>query len=117
MEFNETCGHDNWNIDYQKIRNKFYENGYTTLPIIVFRNLLRQRHSFSSVREFNVLKRSGYDFGLGIMPNGSRGVILIKGFSNKLLRLAIENNGVMDPNAIMEMVISNKRYEKAMVCD
>jgi hypothetical protein len=117
MEFNETCGHDNWNIDYQKIRNKFYENGYTTLPIIVFWNLLRQRHGFSSVREFNVLKRSGYNFGLGIMPNRPRGVIMIKGFSNELLRLAIENNGVMDPNTIVEMIISDKRYEKAIVYD
>jgi hypothetical protein len=117
MEFNETFGHDNWNIDYQKIRNKFYENGYTTLPVVVFWNLSRHRHGFSSVREFNVLKKSGYTFGLGIMPNGPRGVIRIKGFSNELLRLAIENNGVMDPNAIMEMVISDKRYEKVTVCD
>jgi hypothetical protein len=117
MEFNETCGHDDWNIDYQKIINKFHENGYTTLPVIVFWNLLRHRHDFSFIREFNVLKRSGYDFGLGIMPNGPRGLILIKGFSNELLRLAIENNGVMDPDAIMEMVISDKGYEKVMVCD
>jgi hypothetical protein len=51
------------------------------------------------------------------MPNGPRGVILIKGFSSELLRLAIENNGVMDPNIVMEMVISDKRYEKVMVCD
>jgi hypothetical protein len=80
VEFNETCGHDDWNIDYQKIINKFHENGYTTLPVIVFWNLLRHYHGFSSVREFNVLKRSSYDFGLGIMSNGPRGVILIKGF-------------------------------------
>ncbi|XP_059431663.1 uncharacterized protein LOC132165192 [Corylus avellana] len=117
MEFIETCCHDNWNIDYQKIRNKFHENGYTTLPVIVFWNLLRHRHSFSSVRDFNVLRKSDYDFGLGIVPNGPQGVILIKGFSNELLRLAIENNGVMNPDAIMEMVISDKRYEKVMVCD
>jgi hypothetical protein len=51
------------------------------------------------------------------VPNGPQGVTPIKGFSDALLRSAIENNGVLNCEAAMEMVISDKRYEKAVICD
>jgi hypothetical protein len=39
MDITETCCSDNWDSEYQAIRNKFRESGYTSLPVIVFWNL------------------------------------------------------------------------------
>jgi hypothetical protein len=107
MDITETCCSDNWDSECQAIRNKFHESGYTSLPVIVFWNLKNK----------NDLKSLHYDLGLGLVPNGPQGVTPIKGFSDALLRSAIENNGVLNCEAAMEMVISDKRYEKAVVCD
>ncbi|KAE7998916.1 hypothetical protein FH972_003409 [Carpinus fangiana] len=117
MEFSEMSYPNSWDIDHQEIRNKFHESGYTSLPVLVFWNLSRDHPNYSFVRDINVLRESGYGIGLGLLPNGPQGVTLIKGFSNELLKLAIENNGVLNPIAVMEMIISDKRYEKAIVCD
>jgi hypothetical protein len=101
MDVNETYCSNNWDIEYQTIRNKFYESGYTSLPVIVFWNL--KNSDFKSYC---------YDFESGLVPNGPHGVTLLKGFSDTLLKLAIESNGVLNCEAIVEMIISDKRYEK-----
>ncbi|KAB9415855.1 hypothetical protein FH972_027034 [Carpinus fangiana] len=107
MDVGKTYCSNNWDIEYQAIRNKFHESGYTSLPVIVFWNL----------KNSNYCKPYCYDSELGLVPNGPQGVTLLKGFSDTLLRLVIENNGVLNCEAIMEMIISDKRYEKLVVYD
>jgi hypothetical protein len=79
----------------------------TSLPVIVFWNLKNK----------NDLKSLHYELGSGLVPTGPQGLTLIKGFSDALLRWAIENNGVLNCEAVMKMAIFDKRYEKAVVCD
>jgi len=69
---------------------------------------------FKKQKRFEVI---AYELGSGLVPTGRQGLTLIKGFSDALLRWAIEDNGVLNCEAVMEMAIFDKRYEKSVVCD
>ncbi|KAJ4958236.1 hypothetical protein NE237_025347 [Protea cynaroides] len=96
MEFDEASG-NNWVTDYVAIQRKFKESGYAMVPEIVFWNL---RDSEATP----------------VLSN-QRGVALVSGFSKNLVKLFLENDGVLSPEAVMELAISGKEYQKLVVLD
>ncbi|KAF3563069.1 hypothetical protein DY000_02019106 [Brassica cretica] len=87
-----------WETDYEAIARKYREAGYgDVVPEIVFWNL---RDSSSTP------------------VNGSKkGVALVSGFSKNLIKMFLDNDGGIDPMAIMEAAISREEYSKLVVVD
>ncbi|KAF3501619.1 hypothetical protein F2Q69_00044956 [Brassica cretica] len=87
-----------WESDYEAIARKYREAGYgDVVPEIVFWNL---RDSSSTP------------------VNGSKkGVALVSGFSKNLIKMFLDNDGGIDPMAIMEAAISKEEYSKLVVVD
>lgn len=115
MEFDEASLHP-WETDYQAIVRKYTEKGYgSAVPEIIFWNL---RHSESTP-----------------VPEGQEGVALESGFSKILIKLFLENEGVIDqeqvveagitenkkkqidPVQVMEAAISGEEYQNLVVLD
>ncbi|KAJ4957449.1 hypothetical protein NE237_024560 [Protea cynaroides] len=96
MEFDQASA-NNWETDYETIQRKFKESGYTTVPEIVFWNL---RDSQATP-----------------VPSIQSGVALVSGFSKNLVTLFFEGDGVLNPNAVMELAISGEEYQKLVVLD
>ncbi|GMI63984.1 hypothetical protein like AT5G13210 [Hibiscus trionum] len=87
-----------WETDYQVIVNKFTEKGYVeAIPHIVFWNL---RHSRAAP-----------------VPATQKGVALVSGFSKNLIKLFLNYDGKIDPEAVMEVAISGKQYQNLVVLD
>ncbi|KAK9006282.1 hypothetical protein V6N11_035326 [Hibiscus sabdariffa] len=97
MEF-DRASKSPWETDYQVIVRKFTEKGYgEAIPQIVFWNL---RHSRATP-----------------VPATEKGVALVSGFSKNLLKLFLNHDGEIDPEAFMEAAISGKQYQNLVVLD
>ncbi|KAJ7945528.1 Uncharacterized conserved protein UCP015417, vWA [Quillaja saponaria] len=96
MEFDEASEND-WETDYEAITRKFNESGYESVPEIVFWNL---RNSMATP-----------------VPSHQKGVAMVSGFSKNLLKLFLEEGGVLNPVATMELAISGDEYNKLVVTD
>ncbi|XP_066373857.1 uncharacterized protein [Miscanthus floridulus] len=85
-------------FDYEAITRKFTEAGYgAVVPEIVFRNL---RDSMSVP-----------------VTAGQKGVAMVSGFSKNLVKLFLDNDGILTPRAIMEKAISGPEYQNLIVYD
>lgn len=96
MEF-DRASWDPWETDYQAIRRKFNENGYRSVPEIVFWNLRDSKAT-------PVTEKQG-------------GAALVSGFSKNLLTLFLEKGGIVNPEQVMELSIAGKEYQKLAVFD
>ncbi|CAL5085398.1 unnamed protein product [Urochloa decumbens] len=97
MEFDEASAQP-WETDYQVICRKFKDAGYgDAVPQIVFWNL---RDSLSVP-----------------VTSTQPGVALVSGFSKNFVKLFLENDGVVSPEAIMAAAISGAEYQKLAVFD
>ncbi|CAO2206395.1 unnamed protein product [Urochloa humidicola] len=97
MEFDE-ASLSPWETDYQVICRKFKDAGYgDAVPQIVFWNL---RDSMSVP-----------------VTSTQPGVAMVSGFSKNLVKLFLENDGVVSPEAVMAASISGAEYQKLAVFD
>nr|XP_023874923.1 uncharacterized protein LOC111987439 [Quercus suber] len=86
-----------WETDYEVIQRKFREKGYNKVPEIVFWNL---RNSKATP-----------------VPSDQSGVALVSGFSKNLVKLFLENGGIINPVAVMHEAISGEMYQKLAIYD
>ncbi|CAN7068354.1 unnamed protein product [Brassica rapa subsp. trilocularis] len=87
-----------WETDYEAIAIKYREAGYgDVVPEIVFWNL---RDSSSTP-----------------VSGSKKGVALVSGFSKNLIKMFLDNDGEINPMAIMEAAISKEEYSKLVVVD
>ena len=86
-----------WETDYEVIQRKFREKGYNKVPEIVFWNL--------------------GDSEATPVPSNQGGVALVSGFSKNLVKLFLENGGIINPVTVMHQAITGKMYEKLVVYD
>ncbi|KAJ1256176.1 hypothetical protein BS78_K073600 [Paspalum vaginatum] len=97
MQFDEASASP-WQTDYQAICRKFRDAGYGyAVPQIVFWNL---RDSQSTP-----------------VTSTQPGVAMVSGFSKNLVKLFLENDGVVSPEAVMKAAISGEEYQKLAVFD
>ena len=97
MEFDQASLRP-WETDYEAITRKFTEAGYgAVVPQIVFWNL---RDSMSVP-----------------VTAGQKGVAMVSGFSKNLVKLFLDNDGILTPRAIMEKAISGPEYQNLIVYD
>ncbi|KAK4270699.1 hypothetical protein QN277_019476 [Acacia crassicarpa] len=97
MEFDQASCNP-WETDYEAIKRKYREKGYgSAVPQIVFWNLRDSRAT--------------------PVPGNQDGVALISGFSKNLLQLFLDNDGTLNPQAVMEEAISGQEYKKLRVLD
>ncbi|KAL3526367.1 hypothetical protein ACH5RR_011023 [Cinchona calisaya] len=97
MEFDQASLNP-WETDYQAIVRKFGEKGYgNCVPEIVFWNLRDSRAT--------------------PVPRNQKGVALVSGFSKNLITLFLEDNGDINPEAVMDAAISGEEYKKLVVLD
>ncbi|KAK9276577.1 hypothetical protein L1049_006112 [Liquidambar formosana] len=96
MEFDQASAND-WETDYEAITRKFHENGYMSVPEIVFWNLRDSRAT--------------------PVPSHQKGVALVSGFSKNLLKLFLGGGGILNPEDTMEKAISGEEYNKLVVVD
>lgn len=96
MEF-ERASRNPWETDYQAIQRKFNENGYKSVPEIVFWNL----------RDSKAIP----------VPEKQNGVALVSGFSKNLLKLFLEGGGIVNPLEVMDLSIAGEEYQKLAVFD
>ncbi|GMH03908.1 hypothetical protein Nepgr_005747 [Nepenthes gracilis] len=97
MEFDEASS-NRWETDYMVIQRKFTEKGYgNVVPEIVFWNLRNSRAT--------------------PVPGTQKGVALVSGFSKNLLKLFLEEGGILNPEATMEAAIAGAEYQDLVVLD
>ncbi|CAL5056701.1 unnamed protein product [Urochloa decumbens] len=97
MEFDQASARP-WETDYQVICRKFKDAGYgDAVPQIVFWNL-RESQSVP-------------------VTSTQPGVAMVSGFSKNLVKLFLENDGVVSPEAVMMAAISGAEYQKLAVFD
>ncbi|CAK9319387.1 unnamed protein product [Citrullus colocynthis] len=97
MEFDQAST-NSWETDYQVIVRKFTEKGYgSAIPQIVFWNLRDSRATPVPARE--------------------KGVALVSGYSKNLMNLFLNDDGDIQPEAVMEQAISGSEYQKLVVLD
>lgn len=97
MEFDKASANP-WETDYQVIVNKYTEKGYgSVVPEIVFWNLRDSRAT--------------------PVAGTQKGVALVSGFSKNVLTLFLDNEGVINPEQVMEAAISGQEYQKLVVLD
>ncbi|VAI42659.1 unnamed protein product [Triticum turgidum subsp. durum] len=112
MEFNEASGHGgggyygygsrrssgSWDTDYNVICKKFRDAGYgDVVPQIIFWNL---RDSKSTP-----------------VTSMQPGVAMVSGFSKNFLKIFLQNDGVVNPEAIMMQAIAGDEYQKLTMYD
>ncbi|CAM0882575.1 unnamed protein product [Alopecurus aequalis] len=112
MEFDEASGRNGgyhygygarapavpWETDYEVICKKYRAAGYgDVVPQIVFWNL---RDSSSTP-----------------VTSTQPGVAMVSGFSKNLLKIFLQNDGVVNPEAIMNAAIAGDEYQKLAVYD
>jgi hypothetical protein len=87
-----------WDTDYEVICKKFRAAGYgDVVPQIVFWNL---RDSKSTP-----------------VTSTQPGVAMVSGFSKNMLKIFLQNDGVVNPEAIMNTAIAGEEYQKLAVFD
>ncbi|CAN6238117.1 unnamed protein product [Urochloa humidicola] len=97
MEFN-VASENPWETDYQAICRKFRDAGYRdVVPQIVFWNLRDSRST--------------------PVTSTQPGVAMVSGFSKNLVKLFLENDGVVNPEAVMAAAIAGEEYQKLAVFD
>uniref|UniRef100_A0A0E0QTB1 TROVE domain-containing protein n=1 Tax=Oryza rufipogon TaxID=4529 RepID=A0A0E0QTB1_ORYRU len=97
MEFDEAST-NHWETDYEAICRKFGSAGYgDAVPQIVFWNL---RDSTSTP-----------------VTSTQPGVAMVSGFSKNLLKIFLQNDGVVNPEAVMAAAIAGEEYQKLVVFD
>ncbi|KAF8658579.1 hypothetical protein HU200_059040 [Digitaria exilis] len=97
MEFDQASSKP-WETDYEAITRKFTEAGYgEAIPEIVFWNL----------RDSKSLP----------VTAGEKGVALVSGFSKNLVKLFLDNGGIVSPRVIMEKAISGPEYQELLLYD
>ncbi|KAL7092468.1 hypothetical protein ACP275_12G166400 [Erythranthe tilingii] len=97
MEFDQASGTP-WETDYEAIVRKFKERGYgDCVPEIVFWNL---RDSMATP-----------------VPGNQPGVALVSGFSKNLMKLFLEDGGILNPESVMDAAISGDEYQNLVVLD
>ncbi|OMP02538.1 hypothetical protein COLO4_11011 [Corchorus olitorius] len=86
MEFDQASTSRRWETDYQVIVRKFKAKGYgESIPQIVFWNL---RDSMATP-----------------VPGNQNGVALVSGFSKNLIKIFLDHDGDIDPEAVMEAAL------------
>ncbi|KAJ4957555.1 hypothetical protein NE237_024666 [Protea cynaroides] len=83
--------------DYEAIQRKFKESEYTMVPEIVFWNLMDSKAT--------------------PVPSNQSGVALVSGFSKNLVTLFLVGDGVLSPNAVLELAISGEEFQKLVILD
>ncbi|CAL4887930.1 unnamed protein product [Urochloa decumbens] len=97
MEFNMASANP-WETDYQAICRKFRNAGYgDVVPQIVFWNLRDSRST--------------------PVTSTQPGVAMVSGFSKNLVKLFLENDGVVNPEAVMAAAIAGEEHQKLAVFD
>ncbi|XVF31344.1 hypothetical protein REPUB_Repub16aG0137800 [Reevesia pubescens] len=97
MEFDQASASP-WETDYQVVVRKFTGKGYgEAIPQIIFWNL---RHSRATP-----------------VPRSQNGVALVSGFSKNLIKIFLDEDGDINPEAVMEAAISGEEYQKLVVLD
>jgi hypothetical protein len=97
MEFDQASA-NRWETDYEAINRKFRDAGYgDVVPQIVFWNLRDSRST--------------------PVTSTQPGVAMVSGFSKNLVKLFLENDGVVSPEAVMAQAIAGKEYQKLAVFD
>uniref|UniRef100_A0ACD5VQP3 Uncharacterized protein n=1 Tax=Avena sativa TaxID=4498 RepID=A0ACD5VQP3_AVESA len=87
-----------WDTDYKVICRKFTDAGYgDVVPQIVFWNLRDSRST--------------------PVTSTQPGVAMVSGFSKNLLKIFLQNDGVVNPEAIMNTAIAGEEYQKLAVFD
>uniref|UniRef100_A0A0E0M2Z4 TROVE domain-containing protein n=1 Tax=Oryza punctata TaxID=4537 RepID=A0A0E0M2Z4_ORYPU len=98
MEFDQASTTNHWETDYEAICRKFGSAGYgDAVPQIVFWNL---RDSKSTP-----------------VTSTQPGVAMVSGFSKNLLKIFLQNDGVVNPEAVMAAAIAGEEYQKLVVFD
>jgi hypothetical protein len=108
MEFDEASGRGyyngqaygsgSWDTDYKVICRKFKDAGYgDAVPQVVFWNL---RDSKSTP-----------------VTSTQPGCAMVSGFSKNFLKIFLNNDGVVSPEAIMKEAIAGAEYQKLVVYD
>ncbi|KAM3214791.1 hypothetical protein ACQJBY_067011 [Aegilops geniculata] len=108
MEFGEACGRGvyngmpygegSWDTDYAAICRKFRDAGYgDAVPQVVFWNL---RDSKSTP-----------------VTSTQPGAAMVSGFSKNVLKIFLQNDGVVNPEAIMSQAIAGDEYQKLQIYD
>ncbi|BFG19794.1 hypothetical protein CerSpe_060680 [Prunus speciosa] len=89
-----------WECIYNNIKSKFGDKGYgNVVPHFVLWNL------------------SEYNKNKPVIPYKQPGLTVLTGFSNKLLKLFLENDGEFGPEHIMEVAISGDEFQSLAVVD
>lgn len=97
MEFDQASS-NSWETDYEVIKKKFKQSGYeNAVPELVFWNLRNSRAT--------------------PVPATEKGVALVSGYSKNLLKLFLNNGGVLNPEDTMVEAISGLEYSKLKVVD
>ncbi|XVF81478.1 hypothetical protein PTKIN_Ptkin15bG0158500 [Pterospermum kingtungense] len=97
MEFDEASAYP-WETDYRVIVKKFTKKGYgDAIPQIIFWNLRDSRAT--------------------PVPASQNGVALVSGFSKNMIKMFLDNDGDINPAAVMEAAISGEEYQKLVVLD
>ncbi|MED6126284.1 hypothetical protein PIB30_076884 [Stylosanthes scabra] len=97
MEF-DRASTSPWETDYKVITRKYSEKGYgNAVPQIVFWNLRDSRAT--------------------PVPSTQQGVALVSGFSKNMMKLFMDSDGDINPEASMEAAISGPEYQKLVVLD
>ncbi|RLN12733.1 hypothetical protein C2845_PM09G18930 [Panicum miliaceum] len=99
MEFDQaSASRGRWETDYEAICRKFGDAGYgDVVPQIVFWNLRDSRST--------------------PVTSTQPGVAMVSGFSKNLVKLFLENDGVVNPEAVMNAAIAGEEYQKLAVFD
>ncbi|XP_068666852.1 uncharacterized protein [Aristolochia californica] len=96
MEFDRASANP-WETDYEVIKRKFRDSGYSKVPEMVFWNLR--------------------DSGAIPVAGETKGVALVSGFSKNLLTIFLEGEGVVNPVSVMEAALEGEVYEELVVYD
>ncbi|CAL5041868.1 unnamed protein product [Urochloa decumbens] len=97
MEFDQASA-NRWETDYEAICRKFRNAGYgDVVPQIVFWNLRDSRST--------------------PVTSTQPGVAMVSGFSKNFVKLFLENDGVLNPEAVMNAAIAGEEYQKLAIFD
>ncbi|CAN6201072.1 unnamed protein product [Urochloa humidicola] len=98
MEFDQASASHHWETDYEAICRKFRNAGYgDVVPQIVFWNLRDSRST--------------------PVTSTQPGVAMVSGFSKNFVKLFLENDGVVNPEAVMKAAIAGEEYQKLAIFD
>ncbi|KAL1191291.1 hypothetical protein V5N11_008292 [Cardamine amara subsp. amara] len=88
---------EKWETDYEVVQKKYKENGFESVPEIIFWNL-RDSSATPVVAK-------------------QKGVAMVSGFSKNLLTLFLEEGGIVNPEDVMLLAIKGEEYKKLIVYD